>query len=173
MVYSLAMVLDYISDSYPDEWVRKNVNSLSPSKIRENLTISEQTGWRPKQDELNSISENAGSVQFSHILRDQSPTKEIFAQIIEDHLEKNLPVIPIINAKLLRKDEKAGVHAVVAIGMDDSKIAFQDPWGYPKDIKLKDEFISAWDDILNQVVTISVGGQQTLERGSPLEGGSI
>lgn len=173
MVYSLAMALDYLSKSYPDEWVRENIDFLPPSEIRKEITISDQSGWIPKQKELDSISEIAGSVQFTHILRDQSPTEEIFAQIIENHLEKDIPVIPIINAKLLRKDEKAGVHAVVAIGMDDSKIAFQDPWGYPKDIQPKDEFISAWDDVLNQVVTISVGGQQTLERDSALGGTSI
>lgn len=173
IVYSLAMALDYLSNSYPDDWVRENIEFIPPSEIRDVITLSGQSGWIPKPEELDLISELAGSVQFNHILRDQSPTEEIFAQIIEDHLEKEIPVIPIINAKLLRKNEKAGVHAVVAIGMDDSKVAFQDPWGYPKDIQPKDEFISAWDDVLNQVITISVGGQQTLQRDSALGGGSI
>lgn len=162
LVYCLAMTVKYVAKSYPDQWVRENMNILGPEEIRSSITINEQTGWVPDTEELEQVSEKAGPLNFEHVLRDQSPTKQIFGKIVKSHLNRDLPVIPIINAKMLRRDKRAGVHAVVATGMNEDQIAFHDPWGYPRDIKQRNEFINAWDDVLNQVITVTVGGQQTL-----------
>lgn len=163
LAYCLQMAIEYVSESFPDTWVQDRMTTLEIKDICSELLIGE-AGWRPKKDEsdFDNISGKAGPIHFEHILRDQSPTRETFIRIIKKHLSRNLPVIPIINARLLRRSRAAGLHAVLVIGMSKDKIAFHDPWGYPKDIQPMDEFIDSWDDVLNQFVTIDLGGQQTL-----------
>lgn len=163
LVYSLAMAIEYISESHPDSWVRDKMTTLSLSVIRSHLTLGE-AGWKAKnsEEDFRQLSDKVGPINFEHSIRDQSPTEETLVSLVNDHLERGVPIIPFINARMLRRDMKGGVHAVVITGMNDDYISFHDPWGYPKDIAEKDEFMEIWDDVLNQVITINLGGQQTL-----------
>lgn len=172
-VYSLAMAIEFVSEEHPTKWVRESMKTLSPETIRNQLTIGD-AGWKAKNSEKDfaEISEKAGPINFEHKLRDQSPAEETLVSLVNEHLERRVPVIPFINAKLLRRDKKAGVHAVVVTGVNDEHIAIHDPWGYPKDIVERGRFLEAWDDVLNQVVTIKLGGQQTLGSGRTNIGGN-
>jgi len=162
-VYSLTMTIEFVSEAHPAEWVRENMSTLSTSTIRENLTIDE-AGWKAKnsEEDFEAISEEAGPINFDHKLRDRPPAEETMAGSIKDHLSRNVPLIPFINSRILRQNKCGGVNPVVVTGMNEDSVAFHDPLGHPKDIVDREVFLQAWDDVLNQVVTVSLGGQQTL-----------
>lgn len=169
LIHCLRMVVDYIATYHPSSWVNAEMDKISPDKIRNCITIN-KSGWVPNQDELDSLSTDIGPIEFNHSLEKQSPTEETFYRVIKNHLDNDLPVIPIINVKKLRRGVQAGVHAVVAIGMNDKSIAINDPWGYPYDVVNRTDFVKAWNDTVNQFITIELGSQQKLQRNTDFGG---
>jgi hypothetical protein len=163
------MVIDYIAYEYPDSWIRDRVEPISAEMIREHLSFNPE-GWTPTDSELDALSDELGPINIEHTLNTQSPSKETFSKIVQSHLEKSIPIIPIINIKMLRRGVKAGVHAVVVTGMNDDFIAIHDPSGHPYDLVDREDFISAWDMVTNQFIKIDLGGQQTL--GTNNQGGT-
>lgn len=169
LVHCLRMVIDYAAINHPNSWINKEIEKITSEKVRDHLTIN-RSGWVPKQTELDNLSAEVGPIEFNHRLEKQSPTEETFYRIIRNHLENDLPVIPIINVKKLRRRVQAGVHAVVAVGMNDESIAINDPWGHPYDVVDRTEFVEAWNDTVNQFITIELGGQQSLQRNPDIGG---
>jgi len=169
LLQCVRMSIDYLAKSYPNDWIRNNISTVDLSFLRRFISVS-GAGWTPDDSELESLSAELGPINFTHTMERQSPKEETFYRIIRNNLDQHLPIIPIINAKKLRYGSKGGAHAVVVVGMNEDSIAINDPWGYPYDIVGKEDFIPAWDDTINQFVTLEVGGQQTLARGN--SGGS-
>lgn len=171
LVYCLWMSVQYVANFYPEDWVQNEVTALDLDEIRSILTLRE-AGWVPDQDDLDEVSNAAGPVHFEHKLRQQSPAHSTLERIIENHLNENMPIIPIVNARILRENRKGGVHAVVVTGMDNESIAINDPWGYLYDTVSKERFVEAWDDTVNQVITVSIGEQQAISNGNQRGGDS-
>lgn len=169
LVHCLRMVINYAATCHPNSWINEGIAEVSSGKVREYLTIN-RSGWVPDQDELDNLAADIGPIKFNHRLERQSPTEETFYRIIRSHLDNDIPVIPVINVKKLRRGVKAGVHAVVAVGMNDETIAINDPWGHPYDLVDRKDFIEAWNDTVNQFITIELGGQQSLQRNAEIGG---
>lgn len=161
LAHSLYMVLTYMSDFYPDEWVNENTNKLSVEEIIQRITHS-PSGWRPREDDFEEISEQAGAVQFKYVLKDRPLSDERLLGILNENLNDHLPVVPFINAKKLRKNQRGGVHAVVVVGMENDTVALNDSWGYLYDKVDASRFLEAWNDTLNQFVLVEPGSQQSV-----------
>ncbi|WP_436343100.1 hypothetical protein [Natronorubrum sp. FCH18a] len=161
LVYCLWMSVQYVTNFHPEDWVREEATTLDLDEIRSNLTLRE-AGWVPDQNDLDDVSDSVGPIRFEHKLKQKSPAHSTLERIITNQLNKDMPIIPIINARILREDRKGGVHAVVVTGMDDDSIAINDPWGYLYDTVNKERFVKAWDDTVNQVITVSIGEQQAI-----------
>lgn len=163
ILYSMWMVLQYAKNSYPEQWVREETNALAVSEIGKHLTIR-QAGWVPDEDELISLSEETSPIEFEHVHWD-SPPAGLPYEVIEDKLEQFLPTIAIIDARQLRKgiSNDGPMHAVVVTGVDNTRIAINDPWGYHYDVVERSAFKEAWDARISQLVKVNLGRQSTIQ----------
>lgn len=171
LVYCLNMTIDYLAESYPSKEVNRNITRLTPWEIKQSITIT-PSGWKVRPSELKALSGDVGPVTFKHELTKNLPNEGTLWQIIQNYLGQDLPIISIINARKLREGTSGGVHAVVVTGLKDDNIAINDPWGHLYDIVDWDRFIKAWNDTINQYVSVEVGTQKTMENHSAPGGNS-
>jgi hypothetical protein len=164
--YSMWIILHYVAEWHPVPWVRDETQKLSIADIEARLTIRD-AGWIPDDDELESLSEKTAPIRFRHETWESSPPTTVFFDMIEDKLEKNLPVIPIIDVRALKDSipNQGPVHAVVVTGLEGTSITINDPWGRMHEIHNKNEFVDAWDARpINQMVIADISEQSTIQQ---------
>lgn len=166
MPYSIKMVLEYIHEAYPNPMIREDAPEHNISEIRSFLTIR-RAGWVPDEDELAELSTSTSPIQFEHDHWETPPATLPYG-LIEDKLEENLPVILVIDARELREGvgDRGPDHAVVVTGLDRTRVAINDPWGYHYDVVDRTALEQAWDGRFSQLVKVDIGIQGTLQEES-------
>lgn len=167
--YSMWMCIHYIAEWYPIDWVRDETRKIDAETLVDLLTIR-QSGWIPDGDDLERVSQECGPIQFKHRFWETSPTSTGFFDLLERKLEKDLPTITIIDDKFLREGISGDgpVHAVTVTGINDSKVAYNDPWGHAHMVVDKHQFADAWDARnINQIIKVDIVEQSTLQQPLP------
>ena len=159
IVHCLYMAIEYIAKEYPNKWVRENINRIKTEEIESEITLNE-AGWRPKPDELDKIGDKTDIIEIEYAIQEEPLRNSALFGVAKNQFKRNLPLIPIINAKRLRQNRKAGLHAVVMLGLNNNSVVINDPWGYPYDIVDKEKFAKSWNDTINQYIKLTPGKQR-------------
>lgn len=170
--YSIWMVLHYVSEWHPIKWVRDETSKMSVEEIKSHITIR-NAGWIPDDDELEALSNDTAPLRFRHEDWESSPPTTVFFELLENKLDKNLPIIPIIDVRALKQGipGQGPAHAVVVTGIEGPNIIINDPWGRMHEIHNKNEFVDAWDArAINQMVIVDISEQSTMQQALPQEG---
>jgi len=147
------MVQEYFRTGYDSEAVNESVPAVRPAEMKESITIRE-SGWSFDQSELNSLSKQTDPIAWKLNHSFDNPNRSSLYKTVEENLSKDQPVIVVVDVgKLRNKGSATGLHAVVAIGLNDQQIAISDPWGEMAEPFDRDEFAHAWDPIAHRTIT--------------------
>ncbi|WP_290597477.1 MULTISPECIES: papain-like cysteine protease family protein [unclassified Archaeoglobus] len=151
--YCVKMILDYFKNIYPDEKVRRTVNSLDIDEIAKILDIKED-GWVMSEKRLQQLSEATASLEFVY-------SEMVDMSILEANLSAHIPKI-IIFDKLYLIDSnylllEPMLHSAVVVGLEDEQwIVLNDPWGQGYERIDIANFYDAWDRACRAVVEVKV-----------------
>ena len=121
MVFSLKMCIEYMKNAYPDERIRRLTRSLNRDEILRYIHVDE-VGWKKDQPQLDDLSKATGTLKFK--LKSNGTIGDVAKE-----LSNTKPVVLIYDVyNLINHNGSGGVHAGVAIGLDDSKIILHNPW---------------------------------------------
>lgn len=115
-------------------------------ELREEIIINEA-----KTTETGTSVENIEHVLYSHGLELDSRSMDI--SDIKKYLDKDVPVILLLQAwseddEDYKKDWKDG-HYVVALGYDEDKLYFEDPYTFKRAWLSFNEINDRWHDVVN------------------------
>jgi uncharacterized protein YvpB len=172
MVYALWDVLQFLKNHHSDPWVKDNTNTLDLDEIMEYITVR-GAGWPSRQEELDELSDTIGKGEFKLVeWIESSPSQQELHETIQDNLNKDLPLIVIVDFHTLHDTPEQGdelsMHSVVVTGEEDNKYLVNDPWNGKWFAVRKSKLADAWDVRLNQYVEINFPDQRNL---SHLTGG--
>ena len=163
------MVLQFFQTAHRSEAVRRSVTTLSPDDVKDYFMRGDG-GWIVNQDGLNELSERTEPITWG-LQRsiDRQPHSALY-DAIEAHLSDERPVIVVVDAARLRDKGQGGDHAVVATGLNDRRVAVNDPWGYMHETFDREKFGKAWDPKANRIITTHISAEARID-GTVSEGG--
>lgn len=145
MLYAIQMCLQYVSERHPSSEFRERVEVLSIEEIKE-FVPTDNVGWRPDRGDIDELSEETEPVIFDYkYMIPSSYGKPQLTELIYDSLKHSMPVILILDPGAFREHYTAlAEHAVVATGLTDNHVIYNDPWGDKHTRETRQDIFEAW-----------------------------